>query len=555
MLLAATVAVGTPSAAQDAADLVLRHGTVYPVSGPAIADGAVAVRGGRITYVGPDAGVAAHVGSATQVVELRGRAVTPGWIDAHSHLSGLGASLEITDLRGLQSFEGVVEEIRQAAAKAPPGTWVLGRGWDQNDWPANAAGERPMPTQEELSAAVPDHPVWLTRIDGHAALLNARAMAELGIAADVADPPGGRFLRDAGGKLTGVLIDSAMDLESRRPGPKPADLQRQLRAAAAESLGYGLTTVTEMGIGPEGFEAYRTLQSAGELPVRAALFWDGSRSDLPLRLAAGPWASDDHRLMLRGVKLYADGALGSRGAALLEPYADDAPNTGLLITPGEQLERVTRDAVAAGFQVGIHAIGDRGNLVALDAFEAAFGGAPKPEARCRIEHVQIVRHQDLERMGRLGVIASMQPTHATSDMPWVPARLGDHRLPRAYPWRTALNAGVRLALGSDFPVERVDPILGFYAAITRQDTLGQPAGGWLPDEVLTREEALRGFTLDAAWSLFLDGDVGTLEVGKRADLVVFERDPMTVPVEDVLSVRVDRTFVDGAEAYRREGSP
>ena len=552
--LLAGLAAPAPSAAQDAADLVLRHARVYPVSAPPIADGALAVRGGRLVYVGEDAGVARFVGAGTEVRDLAGRAVTPGLIDAHSHLLGLGAALEQVDVVDTAGLDEVIARVREKAATLPAGSWVVGRGWDQNDWPADASGAHPLPEHAALSAAVPDHPVWLTRIDGHAALLNARALAALGLEDAVADPPGGRFHRDASGRLSGVLVDSAMAVGSSRPPASAEDLRRRLLAASRESLRYGLTTVTDMGVEPDEVAAYRALQEAGELPVRAALFWDGSRRDLATLLAPGPFTSADHRLLLRGVKLYADGALGSRGAALLEPYADDAPNVGLLITPGDELAAVTRLAVEKGFQVGIHAIGDRGNVVALDALEAALGG-PRPDARCRIEHVQIVRRQDLARMAALGIVASMQPTHATSDMPWVPARLGDARLDRAYPWRAALELGARLALGSDFPVERVDPLLGLHAAVTRQDVEGRPAGGWLPDQRLTREEALRGFTLDAAWSLFLDDQVGSLEPGKRADLVVWERDPMAVPAGSIPDVRVDSTLVDGRVVYRREGSP
>jgi predicted amidohydrolase YtcJ len=338
------------------------------------------------------------------------------------------------------------------------------------------------------------------------------------------------------------------------PAPSPETRLRRLLLAAHAAASVGLTTVTDMGVGADGADVYRGLQRAHQLPVRVAAFWTGVDPQLPTWLAAGPYVSDDRFLSLRGVKLYADGALGSRGAALLEPYSDDAKNLGLLTSSGDELERIARAALAAGFQLAVHAIGDRGNLVAIDAIAAAFDGHPHPEARWRIEHVQIVRADDLARMGRLGIIASMQPTHATSDMPWVPARLGPHRLDRAYPWRTALRAGARLALGSDFPVEKPDPLLGIYAAVTRQDLDGKPAGGWLPDQVLTRAEALRGFTLDAAWSLFLDEDVGSLEVGKRADLVVYDRDPMTVPAAEIPRTRVDWTVVDGAVVYQREGA-
>ena len=550
MTATATIATGA-SAAQDAADLVLRHGTLYPVSAPGAIEGSLAVRAGRIVYLGPDAGVQHFVGPKTEVFELHGRAVTPGLIDAHSHLEGLGSFLEQVDLNGAQSYDEVVRRVAAAAAKAPAGAWVRGRGWDQNRWP-----DKSFPVHGPLSAAVPDHPVWLERVDGHAALLNAAGMRAVRLTAADPDPAGGRILRDSGGAPTGVLVDNAEGVyEERVPPPTAEDRERRLVAGARAAAALGLTTVTDMGINADSAAAYRALQGRHELPVRVAAFWSGSDARLPEWLAGGPWRSDDAFLSLRGVKLYADGALGSRGAALIEAYADDPGNFGLIVTPGAELERVARLAREKGFQVAIHAIGDRGNLIAIDALEAAFEGVPHPELRWRIEHVQIVRHQDLERMGKLGIVASMQPTHATSDMPWAPDRLGPSRLDRAYPWRTALDAGARLALGSDFPVERPDPRLGLYAAVTRQDLDGKPPGGWLPEQRLTREEALAGFTRDAAWSLFLDDQVGTLETGKRADLVVWERDPMTVEAAEIPRARVDLTVVDGRVVYRSEGAP
>ena len=311
-----------------------------------------------------------------------------------------------------------------------------------------------------------------------------------------------------------------------------------------------------MGVGADTIAAYRAALAAGELPLRAALFLADDAALLDRWFASGPEIDPAGRLTIRGVKLYADGALGSRGAALIEPYSDDPGNLGLLVSSGDHMRDVARRARRAGFQVGIHAIGDRGNLVALDALEAALAAAgPGDDPRFRIEHAQVMRPADIRRMARLGIIASMQPTHATSDMPWAGDRVGERRLEGAYAWRQVLDAGGRLALGSDFPVERADPILGFYAAISRQDLDGQPPGGWRPAERLDRQEALRGFTLDAAASLFLDPLVGSLEPGKRADLVVWERDPMRQPVADVPSIRADLTLVDGRIVYRREEAP
>ena len=538
-----------PSFAEDAADLILRHGVFYPVQPSGRVEGSLAVRGGRIVYLGGDAGAEKLRGPATRVIDLAGRAATPGLIDAHSHFLGLGQALQQVDLVGTESYEEVVRKVREAAAKVPAGSWVRGRGWDQNDWP-----QKRFPTHEALSAAVPDHPVWLTRVDGHAALVNAAAMKVLGIDAATAatkDPSGGRYLRDEAGRPTGVLIDNAKSAaEARLPQPTLEERERSLRLAARHCVELGLTTVTDMGIGDGDYRAYSALRQAGELPLRAAVFLTDDEALLSRWFARGPEIDRDARLTVRGVKMYIDGALGSRGAALLEPYSDDPGNLGLLVSTGDHLEEVARQALAKGFQVAIHAIGDRGGLVALDAMERALGG-PRPEARFRLEHSQVLRLQDIERMARLGIIASMQPTHATSDMPWAGDRVGPRRLAGAYAWRKVLNAGGKLALGSDFPVESADPRLGLYAAVTRQDLQGQPPGGWLPGEWLTREEALRGFTLDAAWSLFLDREVGSLEAGKRADVVVFGRDPMAVPEAEIPRAEIDYTLVDGQVVYER----
>jgi predicted amidohydrolase YtcJ len=549
-LLAALVAASAgPSFAEDGADLLLQHGVFYPVQPSGRVEGTLAVREGRIVYLGPDAGAERFRGPRTRVVDLAGRTVTPGLIDAHSHLLGLGRALSEVDLTAAPTYDEVVRRVREAAAKVPAGTWVFGRGWDQNLWPGQQ-----FPTHEALSAAVPGHPVWLTRVDGHAALVNAKAMQTLGIGAATKDPSGGRFLRDAAGHPSGVLVDNAMNVTGGLPGATREENERWLDAGARHCLALGLTTVTDMGVDAGEIAAYQTLRRAGGLPLRAAVFLTDNQALLDDWFRRGPEIDPEARLNIRGVKMYADGALGSRGAALIEPYSDDPGNIGLLVTPGAHMEDVARRALAAGFQVGIHAIGDRGSLVAIDAMEKVLGGK-RPEARFRLEHTQVVRVQDLERMARLGIIASMQPTHATSDMPWADERLGEGRLERAYAWRKILNDGGRLALGSDFPVEPADPRLGLYAAVTRQDLKGNPAGGWLPGERLTREEALRGFTLDAAWSVFLENEVGSLEVGKRADLVVFARDIMMVPEAEIPRVEIDMTVVDGRIVHERGRTP
>ncbi|MDX1502423.1 MAG: amidohydrolase [Thermoanaerobaculia bacterium] len=547
LLLFAGLGIAGAVRGQEPADRLLRGGRFYTAASPAAIEGDLAIRGGRIVSLGPAGGAAELVGPDTEIVELEGRTVTPGFIDAHSHLSSLGAALAQVDLVGTVSYEEVVERVRERPAATAPGEWVRGRGWDQNDWSVQQ-----FPVHGPLSEAVPDHPVWLTRIDGHAALLNRRAMDLLGLDATAPDPPGGRVLRSDTGEPTGVLIDTAMAVGGAIPDPSAEELQRRIVTAAEHCLARGLTTVTEMGLDALEIDAYRALRRAGRLPLRTAIFLDDDPELLEQWFARGPAAQDrDARLIIRGIKLYADGALGSRGAALVEPYSDDPGNLGLLITGGDRIESVCRRALETGFQVGTHAIGDRGALVVLDAYERCFDGRPRPEARFRVEHAQVLRPADIERMGRLGVIASVQPTHATSDMPWAGDRVGPRRIEGAYAWQRLSAAGALLALGSDFPVESADPRLGFYAAVTRQDLSGRPEGGWQPDQRLSRAEALAGFTRDAARSLFLENEVGTLEVGRRADLVVFARDIMTVPAAEIPEVAVDLTLVDGEIVFRR----
>ena len=551
LILAVLFATAVPSFAEDAADLLLRNGRFYPVSTPGAVEGSLAVRDGRIAFLGPDAGAAGLIGSETEIVDLGGRTVTPGLIDAHSHLVGLGRALSQVDLVGTGSYQEVIERVRARAEKQPLGSWVNGRGWDQNDWPV-----KEFPTHEALSAAVPDHPVWMRRVDGHAALLNERAMRELGLEDSIADPPGGRFLRDGEGRLTGVLIDDAMTVARAGLSARSSveEVAGWIEAGARHCVERGLTTVTDMGVDQVDTDAYARLRDAGRLPLRAALFLTDEAELLASWFERGPEIDHHARVLVRGVKMYSDGALGSRGAAMVEEYSDEPGNLGLLRTSSEHVHDVCSRALEAGFHVGIHAIGDRGNLVSLDGIERCFG-EPRPEARFRIEHAQIMRLGDIRRMAELGVIASMQPTHATSDMPWAEDRVGPARIQGAYAWRRVLDAGGSLALGSDFPVELADPVHGLYSPVTRQDWQGKPAGGWLPRERLGRAEALRGFTLDAAHSLFLEEEVGSLEIGKRADLTVYARDVMTVPEAEMPAVEVDMTVVEGEIVYRREAAP
>lgn len=542
------------SAGADAPTLVLRHGLFYasPAADPVA--GSLVVRGGRIAFLGPDPEAEAMAGSGARQIDLGGRAVTAGLIDSHFHLAEFGDALSWLQLNGTRSYQQLIEEVRAAAAKLPAGTWIRGRGWDQSLWQ-----QRELPNHQALSAAVPDHPVFLARVDGHAALLNRRAFEVLQIDDSTPDPVGGRYLRDAAGHLTGVVQDAVYDaIQARLPKPDRDEVARRILLAAHRAVSMGLTTVTDMGV-EEGLEettydVMRQLALSDRLPVRLAVFLHLPAADRQEWMERGPFVDPDLRIVIRGIKMFADGAMGSRGAALIEPYADAPQDLGLLRLTSDQIDAVCQQAMRHGFQLAVHAIGDRANLVVLDAYERCFKGVPHPELRFRIEHVQEARLQDIDRLARLGVIASMQPVHATSDMRWAEQRLGARRLQGAYAWRRVLNAGARLVLGSDAPSDDPDPRDGMHAAITRQDLDGNPAGGWLTDQRLTRREALAGYTENGAWGLFLDQDIGTLTVGKLADLVVWGQDIMKVPPAAIPHVPVDLTLVGGRVVYQRGDS-
>jgi predicted amidohydrolase YtcJ len=427
----------------------------------------------------------------------------------------------------------------------------LGRGWDQNDWP-----DRQFPTHAALTEAAADRPVFLTRICGHAGWANRAALELAGIGPDTPDPPGGRILRDEDGQPTGVLIDAAQGLVAGKiPPPGKEETAEALELAVAECPALGLTGVHDAGCGLQTLDLLRQLAAEGRLPLRVYAMLSGDdRKLLGEAFARGREVGlADHRLTIRAVKLFADGALGSRGAALLEPYADAPEESGLVILSGDRIAEVSKRALAAGFQVCTHAIGDRANRVALDAYQRAFLALPHAaDPRFRIEHAQILDAQDVPRFAELGVIASVQSTHATSDMPWVHDRIGPDRAREgAYLWQTLLDAGARICNGSDAPVESLNPLFGIYAAITRQDHAGHPPGGWYPRQRLTRMRALESFTRDAAYAAFEENLKGSLEVGKLADLVVWSNDFLEVPPPEILTTRAEITVLGGEVVYRR----
>jgi predicted amidohydrolase YtcJ len=521
------------------ADLAVTGARIYTVNSANPTASAIAVKAGKVLAVGED--VTAFIGPATRKIDARGATILPGFIDSHGHMSSLGDSLEVLDLRGTKSELEIAELVRKAALGRKPGEWIRGRSWDQNNWPG-----RQFPTATAISAAAPNNPVYLTRVDGHAGWVNRRAMEIAGLTADAPDPRGGRLLRDESGQLTGVLIDGAQELVTRKISPPtPQQVRERLRRAALECARLGITTVHDAGVSAIELDQYRALIQDHKLPVRVYAMIGGEGELWREYLKRGPETGE--RLTVRSIKLYADGALGSRGAALKEAYADDPDNTGLLMMHASDIERVARDALAHGFQVNTHAIGDRANRIVLHGYAAALGGPN--DHRFRIEHAQVVSLDDIPMFEQYSIIASMQATHATSDMPWAEARLGPERVKGAYAWRRFLSLGVHLADGSDFPVEDPNPLWGFYAAVTRQDRSGIPAGGWFPDQRMTRGEALRSWTLEGAYAAFEEKIKGSLEPGKLADFVMLSDDITRISPAEILKTRVVMTVVGGEVVY------
>ncbi|MEO5617344.1 MAG: amidohydrolase [Candidatus Eisenbacteria bacterium] len=511
---------------------------------------ALLVHEGRVAA----AGSLPHVESEARRLELKPRRVNldgkyamPGLCDAHGHVAGLGLALARLRFEGTTSAQQIAAMVGAAAKTRRPGEWIMGRGWDQNDWE-----EKHFPTRELLDHAAPDHPVWLRRVDGHAGWANSRALGLAGLTAATADPTGGKIHRLADGSPSGVLVDNAMTLVDRAVAPATREQTRAAILRAAEHCrSLGLTAVHDAGIDAAQVGIYRELAEAGRLPIRVFAMLSAATAMQPGMLPATKVNAGDGMFRVFGVKAYADGALGSRGAALLAPYSDDPGNNGLLVTTADTLELITRASLAAGYQMCTHAIGDRGNRVALEEYERAAGGADRLRGkRFRIEHAQVLALDDIARFARGGVIASVQPTHCTSDMPWAPARLGPARIEGAYAWRRLLATGVRLALGSDFPVESADPRLGIFAAITTQAQDGTPPAGFRPGEKLDVYEALRGFTADAAYAAFAEGEVGNLGVGMRADLTVWDRDLTRTTPAELLKARVVMTVVNGTMSSR-----
>lgn len=536
------------AAAQGPPDAIFVNGNIYTMDPARPRAEAVAVSGGRIAGIGSNLDIHAMGGPGAKVHDLGGATVIPGLIDAHGHMAGLGSfGLGRIDLGRTASYEEVVAATLEAAGRAKPGEWVLGGRWDHESW-----SSRELPTHADLSKAIPDKPVWLRRVDGHAGLANAEALKRAGITRETPSPAGGEIIKDGRGEPTGVLVDNAMTLVERKIETAAAGADALILKAQEMCLAAGLTGVHDAGVSPAEVGVYRALAEAGRLKLRV------------YAMVSGPYAMKYYeenaplvgeRITVRSAKLFMDGAMGSRGAWMLEAYADrpvDAvgkPYAGLAVSKPELIEAVARHALEKGYQVCTHAIGDRGNREVLDAYERAMEPVSHLRPRFRIEHAQLLSPADIPRFAALGVIPSMQPTHCTSDMRWVEARVGPERAAGAYAWASLLRSGVRIAGGSDFPVESHNPFLGFYAAITRQDEKRQPEGGWRPGERMTREEALRAFTLDAAYAAFEEELKGSLAVAKMADFVVVDRDIMVCPMAEIPGTRVLRTVIGGETVY------
>ncbi len=502
---------------------------------------AVVVREGRILAVGPAAKLAKAYPKAHQV-GLQGGTLLPGFIEGHAHVVALGALGDEVDLAGSQSLPEALEAVG-AWAKGHPGGWLVGRGWDQNLWPRQA-----FPRATDLDALLGTRPAFLLRVDGHAAWVDTAALAEAGIDENTPDPPGGRILRDPTGRPTGILLDAAVDLVRKRlPAPAPADLERQILAGLDALRADGFTSVADMGIPAETLAAYRRLDQAHALPIRVFAYLDRDTS-LMVQELRQPRDRGTAFFQVQGVKFYLDGALGSRGARLLAPYADDPSTRGLWVTDPAVVQADAMVTLRAGYQPAIHAIGDAANRKALDILAAAEQKAGHPrDLPPRIEHAQIVAPRDVPRFGQLGVVASVQPIHCVDDHAWTAARLGPRRLHEAFPWRALRNGGALLAFGSDAPIANANPFLGIAAAETRQDAAGDPPHGFLPSQRLSRIQAIRAYTSGNARALGRGTVIGTIRKGAVADLLWVQAPILKLSVQELRALRPGRLWVNGVE--------
>jgi predicted amidohydrolase YtcJ len=502
---------------------------------------------GRIIAVGASADVAAKAPQAKRI-DMGGRTLLPGLIDAHGHVFGLGQQLTQLDLFNSTSLAGALKSIGEYAGANPGHPWLRGRGWNQENWKLGR-----FPTAAELDAVVSDRPVWLERVDGHAGWANSRALALAGITKATPDPVGGKIVRDANGEATGVLVDTAQDLLTKvLPAQTEAESRTILDRALGELARVGLTSVHDAGVDVTQDRLYRAYADAGKLTTRVYGMIGGAGADFDVLAKNGPLNDYGNGMYaLRAVKLYSDGALGSRGAALIKPYSDDAHSHGLLFFKSGQMDTMMTKAMRRGYQVNVHAIGDAGNKQILDIYQKEVSATKSSAQRHRIEHAQVVQPGDIPRFKSIGIIPSMQPTHATSDKNMAETRVGPERIKGAYAWRTFLHQGSRIACGSDFPVEAPNPFFGLHAAVTRQDAQGQPVAGWYPNQAMSLKEAFRCFTLDAAYAGHREDSLGSLEAGKLADFIIIDQDLFKMPTYDIHKTGVLETWVAGKQVFKK----
>lgn len=546
---------GTPSQ-RHPAELVLLGANVHTFS-PHASGEAIAILRGQIEAVGTNDEVRAWIGPDTRVVDLLGATVLPGFTDSHMHLSGVGAELMTLDLKGTDSLQEFLARVSERVRTTEPGEWIVGRGWIESEWDPPV-----FPTRQDLDLIANDRPIWLRRVDGHAAIANSFALRVGGIDRDTVAPPGGEIVKDARGEPTGMILDRAMVFIDRKaPRTDEATLRRQLIEGARQYVARGWTGVQIAGVHGDELQLIEELVASGEIPLRVYVAVYGPGEDADRLLSDGPRGLDPKsRFTVRGIKVVYDGALGSGGAALLEPYADpDLEGRGLLndhLDP--DMKAMLERALRRGVQVQVHAIGDRANRHVLDLYEAAYAAVPPDERavadpRFRIEHAQILHSDDIPRFAELGVIPSMQASHATTDLHFALDRLGTERLAGAYAWRSLRDTGAVIAGGSDAPVEVGDPRLELYAATTRRDLKGRQGEHWHPEQALTREEAIRSLTEWPAYAAFQESWRGTIAPGMAADLTVLDRDPLRVPLDDLPRLSVVMTIVGGDVVYDPNG--
>ena len=544
---------------EEPADMIIYGGPIYTVDKSNEMAEAVAVKGDRIVFVGSLEEAQKMQGTETRMLDLEGKTMTPGWIEGHGHFFGMGQSKLNLDLSQIKNYDEMVAMVKEAAEQAAPGTWILGRGWHQSKWDKEPEEVvLGFQTHTKLSEVSPNNPVWLTHASGHAAFGNAKAMEIGGVTAETPDPEGGEILKNDLGNPTGVFNERAMGLISRHiPYNSEDDDDRAMHLAVKECLENGITTFHDAGSGRKVIDLMKEFVNRGDMKVRLYVMISGRDRDLLEEYyEKGPDIGlGNNHLTVRSIKLNTDGALGSRGAWLLRPYTDRPETAGMATQEMEYVQKVAHEGIQYGFQVCAHAIGDRANKEVLDRFQIAFEANPEKakDHRYRMEHAQHLAADDIPRFGGLGVIASMQAVHMSSDRPWAITRLGEERIREgAYVWRKLFDTGAVIMNGTDVPVEPINPIASFYASVTRQTLEGFPVGGFEPDQKMTRAEALDSYTLSGAYGGFEEDIKGSIEVGKLADFTIFNQNLMEVPDNEILNTKVMMTIVGGEILFQRD---